>query len=450
MDFIKQEARKQVLFIAIPMIIQGFVFQIQSITDKIFLGNLNSTYLSVIGATDFPFGTTLSLMFALSVGIIIIVSQLYGNNKKKSIVTLAKSGNFYFTILSWGLFILWFFFSRQLFTIMSVDSYIMDYCVSYVRITSIYLLIAGCDMAMQGMLQGLGKTKPIMYAGIIKVGVNIFLDWVLIFGKFGVKPMGLEGAAIATLSANIISVSITILLAIRELRILNGKKLKLLFSVKIHSFIQIVKIGVPASVENFLWNGSNLVLLSFLNSMSYVATAIYTLTFSVELILYEINNSLGNAGLTVSGIYIGKNEQKSAKNVIEMCLLYSLIVVGVSILIICFFAEPIIGLFTHDRSIIHKTAPFLIFTAFILIPKSFNMIIGSGIRAYGDTKWMLVTQIIGSIFVITFSFILIKVLKVGVVGIYITLLMDEIIRAVINSIHYFKGKLVNLVDISTL
>ena len=436
---------KAILTIALPMVIQGFVFQIQSLTDKIFLGNLETEYLSAVGAAQFPFNTTLDTLFALCIGITIVVSQLYGSEMKKDIVKVTRSAIFYNSILSLLLFVLWFFFSKAVFHIMSVDAVLLDNSMKYVKICSIYFLVAGIDASLQGMLQGMGKTKSIMYAGIVKVVVNVVLDWILIFGKFGLKPLNIEGAAIATLCANLISAMLIVICGLKQINIVEGKSIKNIFSTKFSLYKNTIKIGIPAGMELFLWNGSNLVLVKFLNSISYVATTIYTLTFSIEVLIYTIFSSIGKAGLTVGGIYLGEDNRNMAKKVVKVCLMYSSIIVAIGIAIFLSVPNEIIGLFTDQKEIIESTAPYLCFTAFIMIPKSINVVVGNGIRTYGDTKWMLYTQIVGSIFVILFSYILVKQMQVGVVGIYITIIADEITRATLNCLHYFKGKMVNYV-----
>jgi Na+-driven multidrug efflux pump len=66
--------------------------------------------------------------------------------------------------------------------------------------------------------------------------------------------------------------------------------------------------------------------------------------------------------------------------------------------------------------------------------------VGSGIRETENTKWMLYTQLFGAAFIIVASYILIFVLKVGIIGIYITLFSDELIRSILNLIRFYKMK----------
>ena len=71
-----------------------------------------------------------------------------------------------------------------------------------------------------------------------------------------------------------------------------------------------------------------------------------------------------------------------------------------------------------------------------MFPKSLNVIVGNGIRSHGDTKWMLYSQIVGSILVVGCSFALVNIFQLGITAIYITLFLDESIRASINGIYY--------------
>lgn len=121
-------------------------------------------------------------------------------------------------------------------------------------------------------------------------------------------------------------------------------------------------------------------------------------------------------------------------------------IVIAAIITFILFPTNILGIFTKDTKIIKQTVPFLVFTAFIMLPKSLNVVIGNGIRAQGDTKWMLYSQIIGSLFVITCSCTLIKLFHLNIIAIYITLLLDETIRAGINYWHYAAHSKIVLVD----
>jgi len=75
-----------------------------------------------------------------------------------------------------------------------------------------------------------------------------------------------------------------------------------------------------------------------------------------------------------------------------------------------------------------------------IFPKSINNVIGLGIRGTGDTKWMPYGQMLGTVLVITLSYVLIFTAKLGLWGIFITLLVDETVRGIINLLRFLKGR----------
>lgn len=422
--------------VALPIIIQGIVFQIQSLTDKAFLGNVAAKYISALGAAQFPYSTTMDSVVALSTGLIIYTAQLYGAHKQEKINAYVKSSMFYGTCISAALFMAWYFFAESILRLLCVDESILAESACYIRICSGALLFLGIDSALQGMLQGMGNTKPIMAAGIMKVILNIVISYILIFGYFGLPAMHIKGAAIGTLMANVTSSLVLIYYCLLSKK----KMMDLIGSVhayfKLGYYKAVVSVGLPTALEYFLWNASNLVLIAFLNSFSYEATAIYTLTFGIEVVIYAVFNGTAKAAMTLMGQDIGASDYKGADDCMKISVLVNLgIVLGAGILLGIFKAD-LLGLFTKDSALVQKTGPFLMFTALIMFPKSINVIIGNGIRAYGDTKWMLCSQIFGSIFVVVFSLILVKGMNMKITAIYLTLFADELMRAVINGIYY--------------
>lgn len=425
--------------IALPMVVQGIVFELQSLTDKAFLGNLGTKYISALGAAQFPYNTTMESVLALSTGLVIFTAQFVGAKKEDRINHYVLSSVFYGSFISLALFLMWVLFAEPILQLLNVDAGIMSESVQYIKICSGSFLLLGIDIALQSMLQGLGNTKPIMVCGVMKVVLNIVISYILIFGVFGIPAMNIKGAAIGTLAANIISsLSIMFYCLIykrKEYHLLNN----LYMCLKFKFYKEVIKIGVPTALEYFLWNGSNLVLIAFLNSLNYKATAVYTLTFGIENVIFAIYNGVGKSAMTLIGQDIGAANYKSADSYMKIGILINTSLVIVSLLAFTFVGTGILGIFTFDKDLISLTIPYLIFTAVIMSPKSMNIIFGNGIRAYGNTKWMLYSQIFGSIFVISCSFVLVKVLNLGITAIYITLFADETLRALING-FYYKSK----------
>lgn len=435
---LKNKYFSQLLYIAFPILIEGVVLQLQTLINRAFLGNSNEEYLSVVGNALFPYYTTNQILIAASTGLTILVAHNMGAGKQRRAAAFFEASLIFSTIFSIALFVLWLFFPNYIFSIMGVQEPIMDFCVKYAKILSIPLLILGIDVSAQAYLQGIGNTKPIMYAGLIRVVLNILLDWVLIFGKLGFPQMEIFGAAAAYTISNIISVSVLILY------MTFSKKVKLNVSfINMSSywikFKDIIKVGLPTGVEILAWFMGNLIIIKILNKMDTMAVGIYSLTFEIDCLIFLVYNSLARASLTMVGNRIGQDKKNEAKEVVYSSMRYNFIFIIVVFILFIIFSEQILGIFTNDQNLINRSRFLLIITAVTFFPKSLNVITTSGIRGFGNTKWTLYTQIFGTVFIALTAYLSGVVFNLAILGIYITIFFDECIRASVNTIFLFKN-----------
>lgn len=429
-----------IMKIAFPIIVQGLVFQLQAIVDKAFLGKIDTNYLSAIGIAQFPFISSVDALVAICTGLTIIVAKQFGAGRQKDIHESVNASIAFNMVLSLLLFVLWMNFSDEIFILMNVNDTLLPHCNDYVHILSFLLILYGIDMSLQAALQGMGKTKPIMYIGIFKVFLNILLAWILIFGKFGLPAMYVKGAALATMISNVAGTLMLIVYFILSKELSANIKLKEMLRFRWHLYKEVIRLGLPTGAEYLLWNISNLILISLLNKQGVEVVAVYTVTYTIEIFVYMIFNGIGRATLTLVGNSIGARKEEAAKTIMTSSIRYSMFFVFLFCVIFILVPKPILSIFTNDIALINLSVFFLIVKGITMFPKSLNVVVGSGIRANGDVKWMLYTQIFGSVFVVAFSYTLIYGFHVGVIAIYLTLFLDELLRALLNTIRYYNKK----------
>lgn len=140
--------------------------------------------------------------------------------------------------------------------------------------------------------------------------------------------------------------------------------------------------------------------------------------------------------MTLIGQSIGAGCKTKAEGYFYTAIMINFIIVGVATVLLSCFPAGLLGIFSNDTDIIQHGIPYLIWIGIIMFPQSMNIICGNAIRAHGDTKWMLLSQILGSILVVSVSWILIEKVHMNMLAIYITLFADETIRGGINYIYY--------------
>lgn len=425
--------------IALPIIVQNIVMHMQLLIDRAFLGNLNARYLAALGNVMVPYETLLFFFFAAAGGLTILIAQNIGAKRIEDAQRLAESAFFFSTLFSSGLFLIWFFGARGIFSLLGASGTILNDAVAFVRVLSFGLIFIGIDVTAVSILQGTGNTKPIMIFGIAKNVINIILDWVLIYGHLGFPAMGFSGAATATVIAGVIGTSGLFLTVLLSTKLPFPLTHTALMAPRWRDYRQTMKLGLPSGLETLLYYCGLLVLLRFMNHVDSMAIGIFSLINGIQVIGVFIYLGFASASTTLVGQAWGGRNYREAKEIGLYCLRLSMAVTLCCSAIFLLFPRFLIGIFTSDIHVIERAVPLLRLIAFFINLDVINILMGHAIRATGDTKWMLCSQIFGTLFVIGLSSVMIFGFSMGLLGMYLIMILDELIRGGVNYLRFTKG-----------
>lgn len=142
--------------------------------------------------------------------------------------------------------------------------------------------------------------------------------------------------------------------------------------------------------------------------------------------------------MTLTGEAKGKMDVDKYKGVCVCAYGFCIVVALLTLTLSLLFPQQIISLFTKEESIIVSSGIYLFFISVNLFAKSANIIVGNAIRGSGNTIWMLITQIFGTVWVVGIALIFVFVLKLGISGVFLAVIVDEIVRAIINLGKYLR------------
>lgn len=434
------EERRMVFAIALPIMVQKLTHHFMLLIDRAFVGNLDSRYLAAVGNVLIPYNAMVFSFFAAATGLTVLVAQNVGRKNYTGAKQVSESAFFYLSLISVGLFLLWFFGADLIFALFGVSGEVLRYSAAYVRIVSVHLIFFGVEISAASILQGVGITRPIMVVGMIKSVLNIFLDWLLIFGHWGLPALGLEGAALATLISSLIGVALLFYSLFLPGNLPFRLSLQALFHPKWRLFRDAARIGIPSGLEILLYQSGNLVLVRLLNYIDPLAIGVYTLVIGVQTLPVLIYMGFAKATMTMVGQYWGEGKYAEAKNIT-----YYSLKVAMKISVVCglvFLLVPgfLVRVFTPDPVFLTRAVPLLRIAGVLLLSQTLNIVAGHAIRATGDTKWMLYSQIYGTAFVIGVSSFLIFRLSWGLIGIYLTTILDEFLRGSVNFFRFSLGR----------
>lgn len=426
------------LSLAVPIILNNIIVQVQMLIDKMFLGHANDLYLSALGNVSSPVWTTMSFCNSLAMGASILISQNVGAGKKEHMEEYAGAMIKYNNILPVFLFFFWMLFPEPVFRLMGVSDNVMPLCLGYVRWYAPLFLLIGMGGSLSVIMQTSNYTKPLVLYGLLRSLINICLDWVLIFGKFGFPAMGIQGAALGTVIAEYLGAVYITVVFFKSKKLTTRPTWAAVKHARIKSYFTAAKLGINIAMEDFAWNIGNLVLIRILNAIDEYAAGIYTIVFSVELLVVVVVGAVGSGAMTLTSEATGKRDVSQYKGATVCAYGVSLFVTALLLIGAILFPKQILSLFTNDANVLATCGIYLILVGVNLISKSANIIVGNAIRGSGDTKWMLYTQLFGTVWVVSVAALLVFVCKLGVLGVFLAVLADEFVRMWINLWKYLR------------
>ncbi len=424
---------KRILAIAVPIMLSSLISELQMMIDRVFIGKLSLDCMSAVGNASTPIWTTMNVIFSFTTGATIIVSQAYGakeiDKAKNTLASLFKYNN----VLAILLFLFWLICPQVAFHLMHVDESIIGMSVDYARFYSPIFILTGIGASVSCMLQAEQKTKIMVFYGATRSLANVALDYVLIFGHFGFPAMGVKGAALATTIAELLGDLIVLFYVLLSKKLELKPSSRQILKAKIKPYFETLKYGSAAAAEEFAWNLGNLYLIVMMNEISVEAAGIHSIVFGVELIAVAIVCAVGTATLSLSGYETGRSNIRGVRDVVVSSLILCGAIAAFNLLLFVLFPQPILSCFTKDETVIALAPLYLLIVGIDLFPKSGNIIIGSGIKGYGEPSWMLKTQLFGTVFVIAASSVMVLVLHMGIIEIFIMVVVDETLRLILNS-----------------
>ena len=367
------EGRK-ILFFAIPMLLGNFFQIFNTLVDSIIVGNyIGKSALAAIGSAFPVIFALISLVIGIASGISIVISQYYGAKDIKSVKRAIDTAFIFLIGASAVLGTIGIIFAPQIFSSLHLSNESMNEAITYIRIyLSGIIFMAGFNGAM-GILRGLGDSKTPLYFLIIVTISNIILEIVFII----ILKMGIEGAAYATMGAQVIGFVISISYLNRSHAVVNLRFFKMIFDKSI--FKQSLKIGLPSGLQQVFVALGMVALIRIVNEFGTNAMAAYTIAGRIDSFasLPAMNFSMALSSFVGQNIGAGKLDR--VKNGLKATLLMSCLITLTVTILVGLFSTPLMRAFTHDSEVIAIGARYLVivcsFYLFFTIMFAFTRII---------------------------------------------------------------------------
>lgn len=451
-DFMKHFERhrsfyKMMIAITIPIAMQNLIIFSVSMMDTLMLGQVGSAQLSACAQANQPAFIFNLFVFGLASGGAVLTAQYWGKNNIERVNRVIGIVLRITIVISIILTILVILFPNQIMLFYlknktAEDKYILSEAVSYLRIVGLSYFFWGISLAFSCILRSVEIVKISVVASLISCVSNIFFNWIFIFGKFGIAPMGIKGAATGTLIARIIEcIIICIYIFGFDKRI--SFNIKYIINKDTQLFKDYLKYSSPVVANELAWSAAISIQAAILGKLSNQILAANSISMVLQQLAMIISIGIANAGAVVIGKRIGQGDIQGARKDGALLMNWSIIIGSIGMIMVLLLRKPFASLYTKvDTATKLLAQDQMIIVAVIVLFATINCCSIVGVlRGAGDTKFAMKVEMIALwLIALPAGLICGFVIKAPILVTFSFLKIDEFIKSFIGFIRTKQAK----------
>lgn len=382
---------KLLVSMSLPMIASMLVQALYNVVDSVFVAQISENALTAVSLA-FPIQ---SLMIAVSsgtcVGINALLSRSLGEKRQKEANLSAVNGVF-LAFVSYLVFALMGIFGSHLFFASQTENReIVEFGTQYLTICLIFSFGIFMEMTFERIMQSTGRTIYSMVTQGTGAIINIILDPIMIFGLFGFPRLGIRGAAIATVTGQIIAMILAVWFNHKKNRDvqLSFKG----FKPDGRIIAKIYEVGVPSivmqSIVSIMTFGMNKILIMF----SETAVSVLGIYFKLQSFIFMPIFGLNNGVIPIVAYNYGAGHKRRIMDTIKLSTFIAVGIMLIGLIIFQVFPEGLLKLFNASDHMLEVGVPALRIISTSFLFAGYCIILGSVFQALGNGVYSLIVSV---------------------------------------------------------
>lgn len=326
-----------------------------------------------------------------------------------------------------------------LFSLLGTDPSLAEKTHNYLAAISWGIPGALIYQAIRSCSDGFGVTRPSMLIALMAMLTNIPLNYILVFGQFGLPRFGAVGCGYAS------AIVMWLMLAASDQMILHHRKLQqtrqrlFQWQLDYHLLLRMLRLGIPIGCAVFIESTMFAIVALLLSPYGTTVVAAHQITMNISILIYLIPFSIGVALSIRIGQEIGAGNRQHAQFIVRCGLLLSGSIALFNAIVLLLGRHWFANLYTSETDIIDLAAKLLMIAALFHIADSVQTTASGGLRGFRDTKWPLYMAFVSFWLIgLPSGYILARVAHLGAIGYWLGLMMGLICGAVLLSRRLYK------------
>lgn len=377
---------KEIVRLAIPAVSEMILYMLIWVFDTLMVGKHGGQIsVSAVGFSSEIMYTFINILIAmgLSISITSIVARCLGAKDNKKAEDMANLGIKIGALVAIIVSLTFIIFSKNILSLAGAKGEVLTLAYRYMRVCSIGLFFNMITTLLNGVFRGCKNTKTPLYGAAILNVVNISLDYVLIFGKFGFPELGVQGAAIATTIGNICAF-LFILTQIEKFPF----KISLKGKIDTTHLKELINLAVPSGLQEAAFGIVRLLSVMMVIKLGSLSFSANQIAVTIESISFMPGWGFAISAVSLVGHSYGEKDLKSAREYANTTLFLACAVMGFFSLVFLVFSENLVRLFikSDEIEVIALGSACLVIGAIQQIPMAIDMVLSGSLKGIGDTK----------------------------------------------------------------
>ena len=392
-DFTQGSILKKLVAFMMPVLGALILQAAYGAVDLLVVGRFGSTSgLSAVSTGSQVLNLVTFVVIQFAMGITVLIARYLGEKRPERIGAVIGGAAIVFTMISIGLFVVMVCFARPISVLMQAPVEAVDLTSSYVRICGSGIFFIVAYNLLSAIFRGLGDSNSPLLFVLVACIVNVIGDLVLVAGLH----MDAAGAAIATVTAQALSVVFAVILLIKKDLPFKITKKDFCLNPQCKKFL---KIGLPLALQEFLTQVSFLALCAFVNRLGLEASSGYGVACKIVNFAMLVPSALMQSMASFVSQNVGAGKTKRAKQSMFTGIGVGLAVGCLVFLLVMFKGDMLAGFFSIDAAVIRNGydylkgfAPETIVTAIM-----FSMV--GYFNGHDKTVWVMVQGLVQTLLV---------------------------------------------------
>lgn len=433
---------KEAIRMAWPAVCESFFIALAGMIDSLMVSSLGASAVAAVGLTTQPKFMGLALFFAVNVSVSALVARRRGEQRKDAANQLLMTVLVFVILATVVVSSVCVGFANQIISFCGSAQDTHEPAVLYYRIIMGGMIFNVLSMTINAAQRGSGNTVIAMRTNVTSNVINMICNYLLIEGHFGFPALGMKGAVLATVFGTVVACIMSFASLFKKDNFVSipymiEKKIKL----SMEPIVSMVKLGFSVFIEQILMRIGFMSTAMMAAGMGTAAMAAHQVGMNIMGLTFSFGDGMQVAAVALIGRSLGEGKQEKARVYGKTCQLIGLCI-SLCIAIVYFFGgEALYRLFFEEEEIIAYGIQIIHVIMVVVLFQVSQVIYMGCLRGAGDTTYTAIASTISVTFIRTSaSYFLCFILGLGMLGIWLGVLADQIARFLFASIRFAQGK----------